>query len=87
MHSPIQLKIIAAGVRNLHEFGYPDCDSKNILTDRIYAAFFDSMLQEHNRNPEDVAQLRKEIAEAGAARDAARASKESPSGTTKEKQP
>jgi len=27
-------KLIAAGVKNLHEFGYPQCTADNILTDR-----------------------------------------------------
>jgi hypothetical protein len=38
-------KLISAGVRNLLEYGYPDVNKDNILTDRIYAAFFRSMLQ------------------------------------------
>ena len=37
-------KLIAAGVRNLKEFGYPKCDEKNILTDYLYASFFIKML-------------------------------------------
>lgn len=40
-------KLIEAGVRNLHEFGYPTCNAKNILTDRVYAAFFERMLEDN----------------------------------------
>ena len=29
-------KLIKAGVSNLREFGYPNCDEVNILTDEIY---------------------------------------------------
>lgn len=43
----IQEKLVAAGVKNLQEFGYPDCDSENILTDEIYKAFFVSMLEDN----------------------------------------
>lgn len=52
-------KIIRAGIRNLKEFGYPDVDEKNILTDRIYSAFFLSMLEE---SP-DITAVRELIAE------------------------
>lgn len=57
-------KIIAAGVRNLREFGYPDCDEGNIWTDRIYSRFFDSMLKDHPGNAVEVAILREKIAKA-----------------------
>ena len=40
-------KIVAAGVRNLKEFGYPEVTEKNILTDQIYKAFFKSMLEDN----------------------------------------
>ena len=40
-------KLIAAGVKNLHTFGYPQCDKTNILTDQIYRAFFASMLKDN----------------------------------------
>lgn len=39
--------LIKAGVKNLREFGYPDCDEANILTDAVYSVFFDSMLKEN----------------------------------------
>ncbi len=37
--------LIAAGVKNLKDFGYPFANAKNILTNKIYAAFFKSMLE------------------------------------------
>lgn len=40
-------KLIQAGVRNLKEFGYPDVDATNILTDMIYKEFFRSMLKDN----------------------------------------
>ena len=40
-------KLIAAGVRNLKEFGYPQCNKENILTDAIFKAFFASMLKDN----------------------------------------
>lgn len=40
-------KLIAAGVRNLKEYGYPSVTAENILTDRIYSAFFKSMLEDN----------------------------------------
>ena len=42
----IRDKLIAAGVRNLREFGYPSCDEKNILTDMVFSRFFDTMLKD-----------------------------------------
>lgn len=38
-------RLIAAGVKNLREFGYPSCNETNILTDQIFSAFFASMLK------------------------------------------
>ena len=43
----IEKKLITAGVRNLQEFGCPNCDKDNILIDDIYKQFFLSMLQEN----------------------------------------
>ena len=40
-------KLIAAGVRNLKEYGYPDVNAENILTDLIYRGFFLSMLEDN----------------------------------------
>ena len=43
----VRAKLIKAGVRNLKEFGYPDVDEKNILTDMIFKEFFRSMLKDN----------------------------------------
>ncbi len=43
----IRKKLIESGVRNLREFGYPDVDTENILTDMIYSRFFKSMLEDN----------------------------------------
>jgi hypothetical protein len=40
-------KLIAAGVKNLREFGYPSCTAENILTDDIFKAFFVGMLKDN----------------------------------------
>lgn len=43
----MESKLIKAGVKNLHDFGYPKCNEQNILTDKIYSAFFISMLKDN----------------------------------------
>lgn len=43
----IKEKLIAAGVKNLKEFGYPHCTKDNILTDQVYKQFFNNMLKEN----------------------------------------
>lgn len=43
----IKDQLIATGVKNLKTYGYPDCNSKNILTDSIYGQFFKSMLMDN----------------------------------------
>jgi hypothetical protein len=43
----IKNHLIQAGIKNLKEFGYPDVNEKNILTDEIYSNFFASMLIEN----------------------------------------
>ena len=43
----IEKKLLQAGVKNLRDFGYPDCNETNILTDQIYSAFFKSMLEDN----------------------------------------
>ena len=45
MTDKILKDLIKAGVRNLHEYGYPECNAENILTDPIYSSFFVSMLK------------------------------------------
>lgn len=57
----VRESLINGGVRNLREFGYPSCDADNILTDYIYAKFFDRMLEEHQGNEKEVGELRAEI--------------------------
>lgn len=37
--------LIENGVKGLKEFGYPNVDVHNILTDKIYSAFFKSQLE------------------------------------------
>jgi hypothetical protein len=45
--SEIRKKLIAAGVKNLKAFGYPEVNADSILTDAIYKAFFHSMLEDN----------------------------------------
>lgn len=45
MSALIRKHLLCAGVRNLHEYGYPHCTVSNILTDKIYSSFFKSMLE------------------------------------------
>lgn len=47
MKNDIQSMLIRNGVRNLKEFGYPDCTSENILTEELFANFFLSMLNDN----------------------------------------
>ncbi len=39
-------KVIEVAVKAAHEFGYPDCDKNNILTDEVYKMFFVSILRQ-----------------------------------------
>lgn len=55
-------QLITAGVRNLKEFGYPEVNGDNIITDHIYSVFFRRMLEE-NRDANEAAMTR-EIADA-----------------------
>lgn len=43
----IRDELIKAGVNNLREFGYLDCDEQNILKHSILKAFFVSMLKDN----------------------------------------
>lgn len=43
----IKSKLLAAGVKNLKDFGYPHVTTENILTDEVYSEFFKSMLKEN----------------------------------------
>lgn len=47
-------KLIAAGVNNLHAYGYPECNKDNILADQIYKAFFASMLKDNKGHGEAI---------------------------------
>lgn len=40
-------KLIAAGVRDLEVFGYPNVNAENILTDALYSAFFSGRLKDN----------------------------------------
>jgi len=46
--------LINAGVSNLKEFGYPDVNEDNILTDMVYSAFFKSMLEDNKGKRKEV---------------------------------
>ena len=50
----IENKLIAAGVRNLRTYGYPECNESNILTDKIYSALFESMLKDNKGNGDSI---------------------------------
>ena len=50
----IKEHLLKAGVKNLKEFGYPEVDTKNIMTDIIYAGFFKSMLKGNKGNGKQV---------------------------------
>lgn len=39
--------LIKAGIKNLNEFGYPNVNSQNILSDIIYGGMFISMLNDN----------------------------------------
>jgi hypothetical protein len=45
--SDIRKMLIVAGVKNLQTYGYPHVSSENIVTDKIYSAFFASMLRDN----------------------------------------
>lgn len=50
----IKAKLIAAGVRNLNEFGYSHCTAENILTDTVYQMFFLRMLEDNMGQRADI---------------------------------
>lgn len=43
----IRKHLVSAGVKNLKVYGYPAVTSENILTDRLYSAFFETMLKDN----------------------------------------
>lgn len=46
--------LIKAGVKNLKSFGYPNVNTKNILTDSLYSEFFKSMLEDNKGHSKEV---------------------------------
>lgn len=50
----IKTNLIAAGIKNLKEFGYPEVNAENILTDEIYSEFFKSMINDNKGNGSDI---------------------------------
>lgn len=53
--------LIAAGVKNLKEFGYPQVTKENILTDKIYSGFFKSMLEENLGSSDEIDEVINEL--------------------------
>lgn len=49
----IRSLLIEQGVKNLKVYGYPNVNAQNILTDRIFAAFFMSMLESNLGHSKD----------------------------------
>ena len=45
----IKKNLISRGVRGLKAFGFPNVNSKRILTDKVYKEFFKKMLEELKR--------------------------------------
>lgn len=55
----VRNSILRAGVKNLKEFGYPDTNAENILTDYLYRKFFKSMLEDdENKLPSHLDHIR-----------------------------
>ncbi len=51
-------QLIEAGVNNLKEFGFPDANKDNILSDAVYARFFGRMLLDSKeKHPEAAADI------------------------------
>jgi len=50
----IRKQLIKNGVRNLQEFGYSDCDEKNILEHSILKAFFIGMLEDNRGKDREI---------------------------------
>jgi hypothetical protein len=43
----LEKQLLINGVKNLKEFGYELVNEENILTDEVYSAFFERMLNEN----------------------------------------
>lgn len=65
---PHRERMIKNGVANLKQFGYPDVTPENIISEKLFAKFFMSMLDDNEgRAPhldEVIDGLKKEIVEA-----------------------
>ena len=59
----IREHLLKAGVKNLKEFGYPEVNTENILTDEIYKGFFKSMLKDNKGNGIQVDEVIDELLE------------------------
>lgn len=57
----IKQHLLKAGVKNLKEYGYPEVDTKNIITDIIYSGFFKSMLEDNKGNGKQVDEVIDEL--------------------------
>ena len=57
----IKEHLVEAGVKNLKEFGYPEVDTKNIMTDIIYVGFFKSMLEDNKGNGKQIDEVIDEL--------------------------
>lgn len=64
MSQAVKDKLVIAGIRNLKEFGYPNVNAGNILTDYVYAPLFKSMLED-NRGKGADAEIDELLAEIG----------------------
>lgn len=53
--------LIRSGIKNLKEFGYADVNEDNIMTDKIYKAFFQMMLIDSLGEHPDVPDVNIEI--------------------------
>jgi hypothetical protein len=61
-NATLKQKLMEAGVKNLREFGYPSVSKANITSERVFAMFFRSMLEE-NRGQGADAEIDELIAE------------------------
>ena len=57
----IKQKLLQNGVKNLIEFGYPDVNTENILTDIVYSDMFKSMLNDNKGYKNDIDEAIEEL--------------------------
>lgn len=43
----VRASLIRNGAKNCRKFGFKHCDESNLLTDTVYAGFFESMLRDN----------------------------------------